>query len=241
MWSAVHADVVRGCVSRRAGLFRPRAHESRCRPARPAAVSEQSKGRNNAESVRARRSRRQAAAAWRITDRATDPAFWGSYRSDDLCATAACEPRPYQALDCVHLRAPSPVRHAPSPSISRVRRRGEGADGSSRMAPRRTDDRVLVARYARRTRCNSPDVERVRLAARATIGGGSRGDPAGILGHEVTRLPNVISDTTTGAFGATGAGPLGVATTRTVVGAPGGRRQDGRVERLRSCRPAFGS
>ena len=24
----------------------------------------------------------------------TVPAFWGSYRSDDLCATAACEPRP---------------------------------------------------------------------------------------------------------------------------------------------------
>ena len=28
---------------------------------------------------------------------ATDPAFGGSYRSDDLCATAACEPRPYQS------------------------------------------------------------------------------------------------------------------------------------------------
>ena len=29
---------------------------------------------------------------------ATVPAFGGSYRSDDLCATAACEPRPYRAL-----------------------------------------------------------------------------------------------------------------------------------------------
>ena len=29
---------------------------------------------------------------------ATEPAFWGSYRSDDLCATAACEPRPYRIL-----------------------------------------------------------------------------------------------------------------------------------------------
>jgi hypothetical protein len=28
---------------------------------------------------------------------ATEPAFWGSYRSDDLWATAACEPRPYRA------------------------------------------------------------------------------------------------------------------------------------------------
>ena len=27
---------------------------------------------------------------------ATVPAFWGSYRSDDLCATAACEPCPYR-------------------------------------------------------------------------------------------------------------------------------------------------
>ena len=51
MWSAVHADVVRGCVSRRAGLFRPRARESRCRPVRPAAVSEQSKHRNNRRSA----------------------------------------------------------------------------------------------------------------------------------------------------------------------------------------------
>ena len=25
---------------------------------------------------------------------AREPAFWGSYRSHDLCATAACEPRP---------------------------------------------------------------------------------------------------------------------------------------------------
>ena len=24
------------------------------------------------------------------------PAFWGSYRSDDLCPSAACEPRPYR-------------------------------------------------------------------------------------------------------------------------------------------------
>ena len=30
--------------------------------------------------------------------RVSEPAFWGSYRSDDLCATAACEPRPYRAL-----------------------------------------------------------------------------------------------------------------------------------------------
>jgi hypothetical protein len=29
---------------------------------------------------------------------ATEPAFGGSYRSDDLCATAACEPRPYRAF-----------------------------------------------------------------------------------------------------------------------------------------------
>ena len=28
----------------------------------------------------------------------TEPAFWGSYRSDDLCATAACEPRPHRAF-----------------------------------------------------------------------------------------------------------------------------------------------
>lgn len=27
-----------------------------------------------------------------------DPAFRGSYRSDDLCATAACEPHPYRAI-----------------------------------------------------------------------------------------------------------------------------------------------
>jgi hypothetical protein len=29
---------------------------------------------------------------------AQEPAFWGSYRSDDLCATAACEPRPYRMI-----------------------------------------------------------------------------------------------------------------------------------------------
>jgi hypothetical protein len=47
MRSVVHAGVVRGCVRRGAGLFRPRAREGRCRPARPAVMSEQSRGRNN--------------------------------------------------------------------------------------------------------------------------------------------------------------------------------------------------
>jgi hypothetical protein len=45
--SIVHAGVVRGCVGREAGLFRPRARQNRCRPARPAVMSEQSRGRNN--------------------------------------------------------------------------------------------------------------------------------------------------------------------------------------------------
>src|SRR5829696_5444787 len=30
--------------------------------------------------------------------RVSEPAFWGSYRSDDLCATAACEQRRYRIL-----------------------------------------------------------------------------------------------------------------------------------------------
>ena len=47
MCSVVHADVVRGGVSRGAGLFRPRARETRCRPGRSAFRSEQSQGRNN--------------------------------------------------------------------------------------------------------------------------------------------------------------------------------------------------
>ena len=33
-------------------------------------------------------------ATLRRRRRTSEPAFWGSYRSDDLCATAACEPRP---------------------------------------------------------------------------------------------------------------------------------------------------
>ena len=52
--SVVHADVVRGCVSRGAGLFRPRARETRCQPARSASMSEQSEGRNNRRSVAGR-------------------------------------------------------------------------------------------------------------------------------------------------------------------------------------------
>jgi hypothetical protein len=44
--------VVRGCVGRGAGLFRPRVPEIRCRPVRPAVMSEQSRGRNNRRSVR---------------------------------------------------------------------------------------------------------------------------------------------------------------------------------------------
>jgi hypothetical protein len=50
---------------------------------------------------------RSAPAPAHISD--LEPAFGGSYRSDDLCATPACEPRPYRAL-----RDPSGHGQAPS-------------------------------------------------------------------------------------------------------------------------------
>jgi hypothetical protein len=46
---------------------------------------------------------------------ATEPAFWGSYRSDDLCATAAWEPRPYRAL-----RDPSGTRSGAESRRTRI-------------------------------------------------------------------------------------------------------------------------
>ena len=40
---------------------------------------------------------------------AVEPAFGGSYRSDDLSATAACEPRPYRAIGRARERPQAPV------------------------------------------------------------------------------------------------------------------------------------
>ena len=43
------------------------------------------------------------------------PAFWGSYRSDDLYAALACEPRPYRAIGRVAGKSELSAAGAPEP------------------------------------------------------------------------------------------------------------------------------
>lgn len=53
-----------------------------------------------------------AVAGWLLT---LYPAFGGSHRSDDLCATASCEPRPYTGI-----RRPSSLGARPRAGESRT-------------------------------------------------------------------------------------------------------------------------
>jgi hypothetical protein len=63
----------------------------------------------------------------RRLEHAIEPAFGGSYRSDDLCATAACEPRPYRALGTRRDR-PS-VRERVLPKVGSVSAPSVGVTG----------------------------------------------------------------------------------------------------------------
>jgi hypothetical protein len=103
------------------------------------------------------------------TARAVEPVFWGSYRSDDLCATAAREPGP----DSPTFRAGGRISAACANS-SRIRPTASGSDAVGRTARTAADG----TRRHQRTR-------RVRRRVDPPPGRATAADPGGLptIGH----------------------------------------------------------
>ncbi len=94
---------------------------------------------------------------------AIEPAFWGSYGSDDSCATAACEPRPtgHWVASCGSgvRRAPAPERRFGAPPLAErlgcACSREARSTGDSRMAETALD-RVISDAQLRTSRLGRP-------------------------------------------------------------------------------------
>ena len=98
-----------------ASLARPRLCSRRCSALERAALAEIGEwggcpGGSEPRAAHVGQAGERNESGPRHVEPATLPAFGGSYRSDDLCATAACEPRPYRAIGRgMHHSGPPPA------------------------------------------------------------------------------------------------------------------------------------